>query len=129
MPLSMPHFHAYAVPLQKPGSVRAEATRKNLESPGGLGHVVRMPLVKDGEEMGTLEAASAGAYLTGETSAALEYLAEQLPAMLDLARSVGAETIAEAIETKELARLMEELGCTFGQGWLFGPAEPLPGLS
>ena len=26
-PLSMPHFHAYAVPVAKPGSVRAEATR------------------------------------------------------------------------------------------------------
>ncbi len=46
--------------------------------------------------------------------------------MLDLARSVGAETIAEAIETREVARLMEDLGCTFGQGWLFGKAAPLP---
>jgi EAL domain-containing protein (putative c-di-GMP-specific phosphodiesterase class I) len=49
--------------------------------------------------------------------------------MLDLACSAGAETIAEAIETKELARLMEELGCTFGQGWLFGKPAPLPGQS
>jgi EAL domain-containing protein (putative c-di-GMP-specific phosphodiesterase class I) len=49
--------------------------------------------------------------------------------MLELARSVGAETIAEMIETNELARLMEELGCTFGQGWLFGRPGPLPGLS
>ena len=27
VPLSMPHFHAYAVPVPKPGSLRAEATR------------------------------------------------------------------------------------------------------
>jgi EAL domain-containing protein (putative c-di-GMP-specific phosphodiesterase class I) len=43
--------------------------------------------------------------------------------MLELARSVGAETIAETIETPELARLMEDLGCTFGQ------PGPLPGVS
>jgi signal transduction histidine kinase len=69
-------------------SVPGDAARKLLESPGGLGHVVRIPLVKDGKEMGVLEAASTGTYLTGETSAALEYLAEQLPAMLDLARLI-----------------------------------------
>jgi EAL domain-containing protein (putative c-di-GMP-specific phosphodiesterase class I) len=49
--------------------------------------------------------------------------------MLDLARSVNAEAIAEAIETREMARLMEQLGCTFGQGWLFGKAGPLPGMA
>jgi EAL domain-containing protein (putative c-di-GMP-specific phosphodiesterase class I) len=49
--------------------------------------------------------------------------------MLDLARSVNAETIAESIETREMARLMEQLGCTFGQGWLFGKAAPLPGVA
>jgi EAL domain-containing protein (putative c-di-GMP-specific phosphodiesterase class I) len=49
--------------------------------------------------------------------------------MLELARSVGAETIAETIETPELARLMEDLGCTFGQGWLFGQPGPLPGVA
>jgi EAL domain-containing protein (putative c-di-GMP-specific phosphodiesterase class I) len=51
-----------------------------------------------------------------------------ITSMLELARSVGAETVAEAIETRELARLMEQLGCTFGQGWLFGKAAPLPGV-
>ena len=35
-----------------------------------------------------LEAASTGSYLTGETSAALEFLAEQLPGMVDLARLI-----------------------------------------
>jgi signal transduction histidine kinase len=69
-------------------SVPAGSARNSLESPGGLGHVVRMPLVKDDKDIGTLEAASTGTYLTGETSAALEYLAEQLPGMLDLARLI-----------------------------------------
>jgi signal transduction histidine kinase len=59
-----------------------------LESPGGLGHVARLPLMKDGAEIGLLEAATTGSYLTGETSAALEFLAEQLPASIDLCRLI-----------------------------------------
>jgi signal transduction histidine kinase len=59
-----------------------------LESPGGLGHVARLPLMKDGSEIGLLEAATTGSYLTGETSAALEFLAEQLPASIDLCRLI-----------------------------------------
>jgi EAL domain-containing protein (putative c-di-GMP-specific phosphodiesterase class I) len=48
--------------------------------------------------------------------------------MLELARSVSAQTIAEGVETPALARLMEELGCAYGQGWLFGKPAPLPGM-
>jgi EAL domain-containing protein (putative c-di-GMP-specific phosphodiesterase class I) len=48
--------------------------------------------------------------------------------MLELARSVGAQAIAEGVETTALARSMEELGCTYGQGWLFGRPAPLPGI-
>ncbi len=65
-----------------------------------------------------------GAYVLGAPRGERER--NVVTSMLDLARSVGAETIAEAIETRELARLMEQLGCTFGQGWLFGKAAPLP---
>jgi signal transduction histidine kinase len=69
-------------------SIPREASQKALESPGGLGHVVRIPLLKDRAEVGLLEAASTGSYLTGETSAALEFLAEQLPPMADLCRLI-----------------------------------------
>ncbi len=69
-------------------SIPRDASRKALESPGGLGHVVRMPLMKDHQEVGLLEAASTGSYLTGETSAGLEFLAEQLPPMADLCRLI-----------------------------------------
>ena len=47
--------------------------------------------------------------------------------MVELARSVGAQTVAEMIETEEQGRLMRELGVEFGQGWLFGRAGALPG--
>src|SRR5712692_1320296 len=46
------------------------------------------PLRKDREEVGVLEASSFGAVLSGETYAALEFLAEQLPATLDLCRLI-----------------------------------------
>ncbi len=69
-------------------SIPRDASQKALESPGGLGHVVRIPLLKDRAEVGLLEAASTGSYLTGETSAGLEFLTEQLPPMADLCRLI-----------------------------------------
>ena len=69
-------------------SVPRDTALAALESPGGLGHVAQIRLMKDGQEVGLLEAASTGSYLTGETTAALEFLAEQLPGMLDLARLI-----------------------------------------
>jgi signal transduction histidine kinase len=69
-------------------SVPRDRELKALEAPGGLGHAVQIPLLKEGSEIGLLEAATTGSYLTGETSAALEFLAEQLPAMIDLCRLI-----------------------------------------
>lgn len=69
-------------------AIPQESSQEPLKAPGGLGHTVRIPLLKDREQIGLLEAASTGSYLTGETTAALEFLAEQLPAMLDLSRLI-----------------------------------------
>jgi signal transduction histidine kinase len=69
-------------------SIPRDPSQKALEGPGGLGHAVQMPLMKEGKEIGLLEAASTGSYLTGETSAALEFLAEQLMPMVDLCRLI-----------------------------------------
>ncbi len=69
-------------------SIPRDPALKPLEGPGGLGHAARIPLVKDGREVGLLEAATTGAFLTGETTAALEFLAEQMPAMADLCRLI-----------------------------------------
>jgi signal transduction histidine kinase len=68
--------------------VPADPTAAALQAPGGLGNTAVVRLVKDGEEVGLLEAASTGSYLTGETSAALGFLGEQLPGMIDLARLI-----------------------------------------
>lgn len=48
-------------------------------------------------------------------------------AMVELARSVGARTVAEMVETEEQRTLMTELGVELGQGWLFGRPGALPG--
>ena len=69
-------------------TLAAEAPEKPLTAPGGLGHSFAAPLVKGGGTIGRLEGASTGVYLTGETTAALEFLAEQLPALIDLARLI-----------------------------------------
>ena len=69
-------------------SIPRDAALNDLEAPGGLGHTAQMRLMKDGQEIGVLEAATTGSYLTGETSAALEFLAEQLAGMVDLARLI-----------------------------------------
>jgi two-component system, NtrC family, sensor histidine kinase HydH len=53
-----------------------------LRAPGGLGHCVQFPLREGSREIGLLEACSTGAYLVGETTVALEFLAEQLPALV-----------------------------------------------
>lgn len=45
---------------------------------------------------------------------------------VELAEAIGAQTLAEAIETYEISRIMEDLGCTYGQGYAF--RRPVAGL-
>ena len=47
-------------------------------------------------------------------------------AMVDLSRSVGADAIAEQIETEAVAQVMQDIGVRYGLGWLFGQACDLP---
>ncbi|MCX8132392.1 MAG: EAL domain-containing protein [Roseococcus sp.] len=65
-----------------------------------------------------------GAFVT----AALEHERDRrfVASMVDLSRAVGAEVIAERIETAAHAALMHELGVAYGQGWHLGRPGPLP---
>jgi diguanylate cyclase (GGDEF)-like protein len=45
-------------------------------------------------------------------------------AILSLARALGMETTAEGIETEALASRLTELGCTYGQGFVYSEALP-----
>lgn len=44
--------------------------------------------------------------------------------VVELGRDLGAEVLAEGIETEGQLAVLRELGCALGQGWLFG--RPLP---
>ncbi|MFC4588321.1 putative bifunctional diguanylate cyclase/phosphodiesterase [Sphaerisporangium corydalis] len=44
--------------------------------------------------------------------------------IVDLVRSLGLRSVAEGVETEEVAQRLREMGCDSGQGWRF--AEPMP---
>ena len=44
--------------------------------------------------------------------------------IMELARVLGMDVVAEGIETREQYRLLRQMGCRYGQGFLF--AKPLP---
>lgn len=46
-----------------------------------------------------------------------------------LAHSLGMKVVAEGIETDAVRRKLIELGCNFGQGWLFGKPAELKSIS
>jgi len=68
--------------------VSGAISREPLKPAAGPTSVVRFPLREGREEIGALEAGSYGAFVSGETYAALEFLAEQLPAAIGLCRLI-----------------------------------------
>ena len=50
--------------------------------------------------------------------------AKIVSAVVGLGHSLGLSTVAEGVETDEVAALLRALGCDIGQGWLFG--RPVP---
>jgi len=44
--------------------------------------------------------------------------------IIQLARNIGAEALAEGVETPEQCEFLKREGCTLGQGFLFSPAVP-----
>ena len=44
--------------------------------------------------------------------------------IIQLARNIGAEALAEGIETRDQYEFLKREGCTLGQGFLFSPAVP-----
>ena len=48
--------------------------------------------------------------------------------VVDLARAVGVDVVAEGVETTEQVALLQGLGCATAQGWLWGPAVSVTAL-
>lgn len=47
---------------------------------------------------------------------------------LDMTRTLQIDSVGEGIETPEVARILGEMGCEYGQGYLFGKPAPLEQL-
>lgn len=72
--------------------------------PAWAGRPVRLRLGKRGAEIGELEAVPIGSAISGETSAAMDFLAEQLPAVIELCRVIEQKLVLER-ELDERERL------------------------
>jgi signal transduction histidine kinase len=79
---------------------------KDIEKsrPAWAGQPVRLLLGKAGAEIGELEAVPIGSAISGETSAAMDFLAEQLPAVIELCRLIEQKLVLER-ELDERERL------------------------
>ena len=51
-----------------------------------------------------------------------------LKGMINICRSMGAQTVAEMIETESQAKALKSFGVTYGQGYYFGKPVPLSSL-
>jgi signal transduction histidine kinase len=80
--------------LKGTGVAESDTSGAVNSRPGWAGQPVRLPLGKptkwdkSGAEIGELEIVPVGSALSGETRAALEILAEQLPAIVELCRTI-----------------------------------------
>ena len=46
-----------------------------------------------------------------------------------IAELIGAKTVAEGVETQEIAEMLHVIGVDYGQGWLFGRPGPIAALA
>jgi EAL domain-containing protein (putative c-di-GMP-specific phosphodiesterase class I)/CheY-like chemotaxis protein len=53
-----------------------------------------------------------------------EHLRAILQSSIEMASRLSLTSVAEGVETMEDWRLLQQFGCTIGQGWLFGKAMP-----
>jgi EAL domain-containing protein (putative c-di-GMP-specific phosphodiesterase class I) len=58
-----------------------------------------------------------------------DHSGEIVNSSIQLAHSLGMDVVAEGIETEEVRHKLIELGCNFGQGWLFGRPSELKNLT
>ncbi|WP_114911377.1 EAL domain-containing protein [Acidibrevibacterium fodinaquatile] len=65
-----------------------------------------------------------GSYVPGVAQPGRER--DFVAAMAEIARAAGCAMVAERIESESEAEILHGLGITYGQGWLFGRAGPLP---
>lgn len=81
--------------------------------PAWSGQPVRLRLGKPGAEMGELEVVPVGASISGEASAALDFLAEQLPAVIELCRVIEQKVALEReLDERERMALVGQMAAS-----------------
>jgi len=81
--------------------------------PAWAGQPVRLRLGKPGAEMGELEVVPVGSAISGEASAALDFLAEQLPAVIELCRVIEQKVALEReLDERERMALVGQMAAS-----------------
>jgi signal transduction histidine kinase len=81
--------------------------------PAWAGQPVRLRLGKPGAEMGELEVVPVGSAISGEASAALDFLAEQLPAVIQLCRVIEQKVALEReLDERERMALVGQMAAS-----------------
>jgi len=81
--------------------------------PAWAGQPVRLRLGKSGAEMGELEVVPVGSAISGEASAALDFLAEQLPAVIELCRVIEQKVALEReLDERERMALVGQMAAS-----------------
>jgi signal transduction histidine kinase len=91
----------------------ANNERPNVDAksrPAWAGQPVRLRLGKPDAEMGELEVVPVGSAISGEASAALDFLAEQLPAVIELCRVIEQKVALEReLDVRERMALVGQM--------------------
>ena len=66
-----------------------------------------------------------GTFIAELTESGDEQNLSIIQAILAMARTLHMDVVAECIETEEQHRILQQLGCGYGQGFLFARAQPL----
>jgi signal transduction histidine kinase len=81
--------------------------------PAWAGQPMRLRLGKPGAEMGELEVVPVGSAISGEASAALDFLAEQLPAVIELCRVIEQKVALEReLDERERMALVGQMAAS-----------------
>ncbi len=81
--------------------------------PAWAGQPVRLRLGKPGAEIGELEALPIGSAISGETSAAMDFLAEQLPAVIELCRVIEQKlSLERELDGRERLALLGQMAAS-----------------
>ncbi len=81
--------------------------------PAWAGQPVRLRLGKPGAAMGELEVVPVGSAISGEASAALDFLAEQLPAVIELCRVIEQKVALEReLDERERMALVGQMAAS-----------------